>query len=47
MTTINSPWASTPIVTDGNLEAATWAGAGKLELGSGGAMWVKNDAHWL
>jgi hypothetical protein len=47
MTTINSPWASAPIVTNGNLAAAGWANAGKLALGTGGAMWVKNDAHWL
>ena len=47
MTTINSPWASTPIATNGDLNAPGWAGAGKLELGTTGALWVKNDAEWL
>jgi hypothetical protein len=47
MTTISSPWASTPITTNGNLGQPGWTGAGKITLGTTGSLWVKNDAHWL
>jgi hypothetical protein len=47
MTTISSPWASTPITTNGNLAQAGWANAAKLALGTNGTLWVKNDADWL
>jgi hypothetical protein len=47
MTTIFSSWASTAIATNGDLAAAGWANAGKLDLGKSAKLWVKNDAHWL
>jgi len=47
MTIISSPWASPPIITDGNLSQAGWHGAGKMALGTEGTLWVKNDSRWL